>query len=128
VSDTQELISILPVGEGSVPTQQASSKLDRSALSEPSVFEEARPCMAVSHILCQPSFETWESEAGGRPNGDVECSRAYQMVMPFATSNDKMEAISLKLKEGCSIDKERGGCKVKANVMWEVLDNAMNQA
>ena len=61
-------------------------------------------------------------------SGDVECSKAYNMVMPFATSNDKVEAISQKLKDGCVVDKKCGGCKVKANVMWEVLEIAMDEA
>jgi len=50
------------------------------------------------------------------------------MVLPFATSNDKVEAISKKLKDGCVIDQKCGGCKVKANVMWEILEDAMNEA
>lgn len=50
------------------------------------------------------------------------------MVMPFATSNDKVEAMSQRLREGCVIDQKCGGCKVKTNVMWEVLEDAMNGA
>ena len=64
---------------------------------------------------------------GARACEDVECARAYNMVMPFATSNDKVEAISQKLKDGCVVDKKCGGCKVKANVMWEVLEIAMEE-
>lgn len=87
--------------------------------------------MSVSHVLTKPNIESWNSidaEPCGTATGDVECSSAYKMVMPFATSNDKVEVISQKLKEGCVIDKKRGGCKVKANVMWEILENAMNEA
>jgi hypothetical protein len=96
--------------------------------SAASMSEENAPCMAISHILSQPSIESGKPEAGEVTDGDVECSRARQMVMPFATSNDKMETISLKLKQGCVIDEKRGGCKVKSNVMWEILENAMNEA
>lgn len=84
--------------------------------------------MTISHILSQPNIISEKPEDGESTNGDVECSKAYQMVMPFATSNLKMEALSQKLKEGCVVDKKCGGCKVKANVMWEILDNAMNEA
>jgi hypothetical protein len=60
-------------------------------------------------------------------NGNVECSLAQKMVLPFATTDDKVDAISKKLKEGCVIGK-CGGCSVKANVMWEILNDAMNDA
>jgi hypothetical protein len=60
-------------------------------------------------------------------SGDVECSRAQNMVLPLATTNDKMDATSEKLKEGCVTDK-CGGCRVKAKVMWEILEDAMNEA
>ena len=87
--------------------------------------------MSVSHILSQPNNELQEPSdlaSGGIISGDVECSRAQKMVLPFATSNDKVEAISKKLKDGCVIDQKCGGCKVKANVMWEILEDAMNEA
>jgi hypothetical protein len=96
--------------------------------SAANMSEENPPCMTISHILSQPNIESGKLEAGEITSDDVECSRAHQMVMPFATSNYKMETISLKLKEGCVIDKKCGGCKVKANVMWEILESAMNEA
>jgi hypothetical protein len=59
-------------------------------------------------------------------SGDVECSRAQQMVLPFATNADKVEIISKKLKQGCVANKS-GGCKVKAEVMWAILEDAMDE-
>lgn len=49
------------------------------------------------------------------------------MVMPFATSHEQAEAMAKRLKMGCVADKKGGGCKVKADVMWEVLENAMSK-
>lgn len=86
--------------------------------------------MSVSHFLGAPNLETWPNDAAqptGGPGDDVECSRAYQMVMPFASSHEKAEAMARKMKAGCVADKKTGGCKVKAKVMWEVLENAMGE-
>jgi hypothetical protein len=85
--------------------------------------------MNVSHILAQPTVDSWDGdpEPCGSVDDGVECSRAFKMVMPFATSSDRVDAISQKLKDGCVLNKGGGGCKVKASVMWEVLDNAMSE-
>jgi len=84
----------------------------------------------VPHILIQSNRETDEfSElaSGGTVNGNIECSLAQKMVLPFATTDDKVDEISDKLQEGCVIGRG-GGCAVKASVMWEILEGAMNEA
>ena len=86
--------------------------------------------MSVPHILTQPNIESQgidDLTPSGTMNGNVECLRAQKLVLPFATTDEKVHAISMKLKEGCVIGKS-GGCSVKANVMWEILDDAMKEA
>jgi hypothetical protein len=51
---------------------------------------------------------------------------AFRMAMPFATSDEKADAIAEKLRDGCVLDADGRGCKVIASVMWEALDKAMN--
>lgn len=115
---------------GNIPTHQVASLLNKSHSSTSEISNESRPCLSVPHILAQPNIESPEDAdlaPGEVGSGDVECSRAQKMVLPFAITNNKVDAISEKLKEGCVSDK-RGGCKVKAEVMWEILDDVMNEA
>jgi len=110
-------------------THQVGSRENKSESSTLEASEESRHCMSVSHVLAQPNIESWnfaDLAPGGMVSGDIECSKAQKLVLPFATSNDKVDVISKKLREGCVIDK-CGGCKVKANVMWEILEDAMNE-
>ncbi|WEW55080.1 hypothetical protein PRK78_000508 [Emydomyces testavorans] len=120
----------------SKPSENTISSLELGSLhhESPSSASEtphgSRPCMSVPHILNQPNTESQgvsDLVPGGMVNGDIECSRAQRLILPFATTSDKVDAISTKLKEGCVSD-GCGGCKVKANVMWEALDEAMKEA
>ncbi|KIW94172.1 uncharacterized protein Z519_05488 [Cladophialophora bantiana CBS 173.52] len=119
----------------SPPSQKSTSTLDVQGLRNKSpsstleTFDSRRPCTSVPHILAQPSVESQgvtDLTPAGTANGDIECSMAQKLVLPFATTNDKVDAISMKLKEGCVID-QCGGCRVKAKVMWEILEDAMNE-
>jgi hypothetical protein len=82
-------------------------------------------CKNISHLLAQPDADLRSSSAEPEDNGivgdGVECSMAFRMAMPFATSDEKADAIEQKLKEGCQLNKDGRGCKVPASVMWEAL-------
>lgn len=75
--------------------------------------------------MAQPDVDSQDSSArseDNRPVGDgVECSMAFRMAMPFATSDEKADAIAQKLKTGCVLDQDGRGCKVAASVMWDAL-------
>lgn len=89
-----------------------------------------RLCKPVPHILTQLSIESQDVSdltPGGTVNGNVECSLAQTMVLPFATTDNKVDTISEKLQEGCVISKG-GGCAVKASVMWEILEDVLNDS
>ena len=51
----------------------------------------------------------------------VECSAAYKMLIQYATSEEKMDKIAAALESGCT-PSAAGGCKVKKNVVWKLLD------
>lgn len=61
-----------------------------------------------------------EDNAGG-----VECSKAYTMLMHYATSEEKMDSIAKALEEGCTLS-NGGGCKVKNSAIWGALDKVTN--
>ncbi|KIW13671.1 hypothetical protein PV08_08862 [Exophiala spinifera] len=127
-NDAQKPVTTLRVGEDSASTCHVSSPLNKSDPSRMNVSEQSPRCMTISHVLGLPNIQSENPADGEIASGDVECTRAYQMVMPFATSTDKVDTISMKLKQGCVRDKKNGGCKVKADVMWEILESAMDDA
>lgn len=51
----------------------------------------------------------------------VDCSSAYNILMQYATSDQRMDKIAMALESGCT-PTAGGGCKVKKSVMWKVLD------
>jgi hypothetical protein len=53
---------------------------------------------------------------------DVECGRAYEMLIRYATSEGKMDDIARTLEKGCTAN-GKGGCAVKSKVVWQALDN-----
>ncbi len=57
--------------------------------------------------------------------GGVECSKAYTMLMHYATSQENMDSIAKALEEGCT-PSNGGGCKVKNSAIWGALDKVTN--
>lgn len=51
----------------------------------------------------------------------IECSTAYNMLMHYATSGERMDRIAAALESGCT-PSAAGGCKVKKSVVWRTLD------
>ncbi|KAK0727561.1 hypothetical protein B0T26DRAFT_694977 [Lasiosphaeria miniovina] len=52
----------------------------------------------------------------------VECGKAYEMLMPYATSEEKMDCVARALESGCTTN-GKGGCAVKSKVVWQTLGN-----
>jgi hypothetical protein len=55
------------------------------------------------------------SAEGGQP-----CESAYKLLMRYATSEEKMEALARCLEEGC-VPSSGGGCKVKNETVSQAL-------
>jgi hypothetical protein len=52
----------------------------------------------------------------------VECSRARDMLMRFATTEEKLDVVASALEEGCVRNRSGGGCHVKNGALWKTLD------
>ena len=90
------------------------------------------PCQLVSRLAENPAADITQIPV--RPSsadplkdaqhygGDVECGKAYEMLMHYATSEEKMEHVARALEGGCT-STGKGNCVVKKNVVWEALDS-----
>ncbi len=96
---------------------------------------QSRPCKLLSLLAENPTADITQVVTVGRsPNehlrlkdtadreGDVECGKAYQMLMRYATSEEKMDYVAGALEAGCTPTRQ-GACAVKKKVIWEALDN-----
>ena len=52
----------------------------------------------------------------------VPCSRAYKMLIDYATTESKLDAVTHALEEGC-VPNAGGGSKVKSKTMIKALDD-----
>jgi hypothetical protein len=53
----------------------------------------------------------------------VECSRAREMLMRHATTEEKIDEVARGLEKGCVRNKRGGGCHVKNDVVLRLLDH-----
>lgn len=98
-----------------------------------------RPCKLLSLLAENPAADLTQVQvpaarpssaddplqdqtAQGREEGDVECGRAYEMLMRYATSEEKMDRVARALEAGCVSTGQHGGCAVKKKAIWEALD------
>lgn len=78
------------------------------------------PGADLTQIPVLPAADELVPAAGGDAEG-VECAKAYEMLMRFATSEEKIEDVAEALENGCTSNGQ-GGCAVKNKVIWQVLD------
>lgn len=76
----------------------------------------ANPGSDVSTILAATESEQNPDSA----EGGVPCESAYKMLMRYATSEEKMEALARSLEDGC-VPNSDGGCKVKNETVSQAL-------
>lgn len=76
----------------------------------------ANPSSDVSHILAASDTESKPDNA----EGGVTCESAYKLLMRYATSEEKLNALARALEDGCVPD-SGGGCKVKHESISEAL-------
>jgi hypothetical protein len=95
--------------------------------------ERPAPCKLATHLaangnadVIRSTFEIDEVVKSDEVDG-VECLKAYQTLVRFATTEEKLETIARALENGCvSIDGKRGRCKVKNEGLWKALDAVMD--
>ncbi|KAF9776215.1 hypothetical protein IL306_005640 [Fusarium sp. DS 682] len=92
--------------------------------------KQSKPCKLLSRLAENPATDitqvTVPPESAGpledATEGDVECGRAYEMLMRYATSEEKMDAVAQALEGGCT-STGKGRCVVKKKAIWEALDS-----
>ncbi|OKP10230.1 hypothetical protein PENSUB_4404 [Penicillium subrubescens] len=99
--------SISPEGSPSQPPSAPCKLLVRFA---------ANPGTDVSQILAG-------SESGSKSDGadgGLPCESAYKLLMQYATSEEKLEALARTLEGGC-VPNSKGGCQVKNETVSQAL-------
>ncbi|RYP59367.1 hypothetical protein DL771_010906 [Monosporascus sp. 5C6A] len=93
--------------------------------------KQAMPCKLLSRLAENPATDITQVPVppgsvdlgqDAAYHGDVECGKAYEMLMRYATSEEKMDAVARALEGGCT-STGNGGCAVKKNAIWEALDS-----
>lgn len=85
------------------------------------------PCNLISHLGANPSADITQIPILAKGTNDlderegVECSRAYQMLMPYGTTVAKLDNIALTLETGCRKNSS-GGCSIRKDYMYKALD------
>ncbi|KAK4139371.1 uncharacterized protein C8A04DRAFT_40785 [Dichotomopilus funicola] len=113
----------------------ATGEPPAAAQSQPegcaSLGGEVKPCKLLSLLAENPTADITQVSAlpssvdppqgTVHGEGDVECGKAYEMLMRYATSEEKMDYVARALETGCS-STGKGACAVKKKVIWEALD------
>lgn len=106
-----------PVESGSCSDDEihGSPTLEKPTEDKASSAALPKPCKVITHLAENPSTNVTQMpvKADGETdcsNPDrVECSKAYRMLMQYATSEEKLDTISRALEEGCVANKGSGG-------------------
>ncbi|KAL5319456.1 hypothetical protein ACEPPN_012510 [Leptodophora sp. 'Broadleaf-Isolate-01'] len=106
---------------------QESVKSPRTTSAEsPHLTAQLAPCKVLSRLAENPSADVTQVDIEGSESeqeiGGVECSKAHNMLMQFATTEEKLDVISLALERGC-VKKPGGGCKVRNEALWKAIDD-----
>lgn len=118
---------------GSSTDSLASCKIDASSRAEARSEEISpdiapAPCKLLTILAGNPNADITQTPVVINEKNEceetdaLECSRAREMLMLFATTEEKLDDIARALEEGCVKNAEGGGCRVKKDVMWETLD------
>ncbi|KAK0741590.1 hypothetical protein B0T21DRAFT_359714 [Apiosordaria backusii] len=111
---------------------------EEASISEPEVESVARhgevpSCKLLTRLAENPAaditmvpapLDSGELPQGAACDGDIECRKAYDMLIPYAVSEEKMDYVARALEGGCKA-KGNGGCAVKSNVILQALDHML---
>jgi hypothetical protein len=90
------------------------------------------PCKLLTHLAANPGADitqmpTASDEEELDPKGaddGISCSNAYRMLLRYATTEPKLDAVAQILEEGCVPNAGPGkGCRVKNKTIWKALDD-----
>jgi hypothetical protein len=94
--------------------------------------KQLKPCKLLSRLAENPATDitqvpvlpesTDSLQDDVSSGGDVECGKAYEMLMRYAVSEEKMDTVAKALEGGCT-STGKGRCAVKQSIMWEALDS-----
>ncbi|KAH7201468.1 hypothetical protein DER44DRAFT_670535 [Fusarium oxysporum] len=94
--------------------------------------KQSMPCKLLSRLAENPATDITQvpvppgsvdpPQDATYHEGDVECGKAYEMLMRYATSEEKMDTIAQALEGGCT-STGKGRCVVKKNTIWKALDS-----
>ena len=94
--------------------------------------KQSMPCRLLSRLAENPATDITQVpvppgsvdplQDTAYHGGDVECGKAYEMLMRYATSEEKMDTVAQALEGGCT-STGKGRCVVKKNTIWEALDS-----
>jgi hypothetical protein len=101
---------------------------ERPEVSPTPVF--TAPCKLISRLAENPSTDITQFIVGNHemdeyaPTDGVECSKAHQMLMKFATTEEKLDTACRALEDGCMANEgSRRGCRVRNEVIWKAIDD-----
>ncbi|KAK6535840.1 hypothetical protein TWF281_000090 [Arthrobotrys megalospora] len=86
------------------------------------------PCKIMTILAENPNIDITqisaqsEDQVSEEPSNGVECFRAYEMCMRLATSDEAVGGIAQSLEKGCVKNATSEGCRVKNEVVWEIID------
>ncbi|KAH8657276.1 hypothetical protein BGZ61DRAFT_371602, partial [Ilyonectria robusta] len=123
-----------PTAPTSIDSPSQLGEVCRSAASpsgDPLLAARPKPpCKLLSRLAENPGADLTQNpdlpaaDELAPTSGDVEgieCAKAYEMLMRFATSEEKIDDVAEALENGCTSNGQ-GGCAVKKKVIWQVLD------
>ncbi|KAG7294511.1 hypothetical protein NEMBOFW57_004586 [Staphylotrichum longicolle] len=79
------------------------------------------PTADIAQVTVRPTSADPPQGTAAHVEGGVECGKAYEMLMRYATSDEKMDYVARALEAGCT-STGQGACAVKKEIIWEALD------
>ncbi|KAJ9645073.1 hypothetical protein H2199_003077 [Coniosporium tulheliwenetii] len=109
------------------PAEEAS--IDQAASAIPYA-----PCKLLTQLKANPGaditqlpVEVARGEEAQDESDGVECNRAYQMLMRFATTEEKLDTVAHALEKGCVKNGGgKGGCRVRNEAIMKALDSVIS--
>ncbi|KAF7509998.1 hypothetical protein GJ744_007312 [Endocarpon pusillum] len=120
-----------PIESVPLPPSDKQGPCDRQCSTSTSSPSQAlpTPCKLLTHLAASPNADITQMptvpDEEEQPNSDgVPCSRAYKMLMQYATTEAKLDLAARSLEEGCVKNPSSGGgCSVKNKTMWKALED-----
>lgn len=87
------------------------------------------PCKILTRLAAEPHTDIAQLTAPSddgldsvQTGDEISCSRAHQLLMQYATSEEKLDAIAEVLENGCVPNAgPEGGCKIRGSTISQAL-------